>query len=78
MAGRFFSPVSPRLPSLALDYNNYNRRIPPAQLARQLAGQVHLFTLYGGARPLGVGLIVVGYDEVEKTYECYGIESSGS
>ena len=61
-----------------IDYNNYNRRIPPSQLARQLAAQVHLFTLYGGARPLGVGLVVIGYDEVEKTYECYGIEASGT
>lgn len=39
---------------------------------------MHLFTLYGGVRPLGVGLIIIGYDEVSKSYESYGIEASGT
>eukprot|EP00948_MAST-09A_sp_MAST-9A-sp1_P000943 g943.t1 len=56
--------------------DNYGITIPPGQLAKQLAGRFHLFTLYGGIRPLGLEVVLIGHTSQGKA-EIYQIHTSG-
>merc|ERR1712146_82814 len=54
----------------------YKENIPVSQLVRELASIMQEFTQSGGVRPLGVSLLVAGYDA--KGPQLYQVDPSGA
>jgi len=62
--------------SIAISYRSiYNKEIPVDYLVKKLGNYIQLFTQWGGARPFGVSVIVVGFRDKEP--KIYMIEPSG-
>ena len=62
--------------NIATDFRGKNgTTIPVKHLNARLAGVVHQFTLYGHQRPVGVSVLVGGYDPIDGP-ELYQIEPS--
>lgn len=58
-----------------LDY--FGEEIPPHVLTERLAAYMHAHTCYGGYRPLGLGVLVFGYDHRDEEPYLHMIEPSG-
>ena len=57
-------------------YQLYKEHIPVSQLVREIAGVMQEFTQRGGVRPMGVSLLVAGYDA--QGPQLYQVDPSGS
>ena len=57
-------------------YQLYKEHIPVSQLVREIAGVMQEFTQRGGVRPMGVSLLVAGYDA--QGPQLYQVGPSGS
>ena len=57
-------------------FNLYKEHIPVSQLVREIASVMQEFTQRGGVRPMGVSLLVAGYDA--QGPQLYQVDPSGS
>lgn len=55
----------------------YGEDIPPHCLADRLAEYMHAHTTYGGYRPLGIGVLLTGFDELEGRAFLHMVSSKG-
>ena len=63
----------------AVDWQeNYGSKIPPHTLADRLGQYVHYFTLHGALRPFGASCVMGAYDQEEKKYGLYSVETNGA
>jgi len=56
---------------------NFGIDIPPSVLADRLGHYMHAYTCYGGYRPYGIALLILGFDEHDKQAYLHVVETSG-
>lgn len=55
----------------------FGEEMPPRVLSEKMGQFVHLFTCYGGYRPLGINILFGGWDHRENRYDLYRVTPSG-
>uniref|UniRef100_A0A7S3PKQ0 Proteasome subunit alpha type n=1 Tax=Aplanochytrium stocchinoi TaxID=215587 RepID=A0A7S3PKQ0_9STRA len=71
--------IVPAAESECMNYKDYyGENMPPHTLSSRIGAYMHAHTMYGGYRPFGLGVLIAGYDDVDKESYLHMINPAGT